>query len=330
MSTSRLICYVLQINDILVPNVQRERETGEKVVQMAVAQGKGLATPTFAKRRFEVVRRTATLYANNTGRDSRSSSRARWGGPVPTEFFDPEPDAGLSHTRKAIKREGHFMQFWTDPTDQLQHACMLPVEIGPVNDALMMEHSVTKFANFGQPSIQRFHVLLTTGRIRKGPVSQCVSDPRPGVNPIEKTRPKAKMQFRHHTSGSLRLVFRPQFVANVLNMPLLPIRQPVNRVVPSLGPLALSQRLVNRVPKSDLNDLQGRIERLAQRHVPKIPSQRNGWGDTILPIDVESLRSQRSLDLVKKVRVHACKCPSNCSNILAFTPESLPLPLDGK
>ncbi len=69
-------------------------------------------------------------------------------GPMGFNFVQPGIQTLPADGAESIQNPGHFLHFRTHPPHQLQHVIMLIIEILPMQDAFVMENTVSEGPNF--------------------------------------------------------------------------------------------------------------------------------------------------------------------------------------
>ena len=96
------------------------------------------------------------------------------------------------------------------------------VEVGPVDDALVMEDAVAQVADAFPAGVHFFHVPLRTRGVGEGLAREEVAQAGPAVGLVEEAGPKTKLQLGHHAARSDGLAVGLEFLAGLTQLFLLP------------------------------------------------------------------------------------------------------------
>ena len=172
------------------------------------------------------------------------------------QFVDPRLQPGPADGGVAVKHLGKVAQWRTDPTDDLKDGGMLRVEVCPMDNALVMEHTVAQVADAFPSSIQFLHVTLPARRVGEYLTRERVTEAGPGVGLVEKTGPKAKVKFSHHTPGRVEFAIGPKSLPGLDYLLLLPCWERSNNIIPSVCAETHTEPTVDGVAQGNLGDLE--------------------------------------------------------------------------
>ena len=189
-----------QKSDVFILHVQCEHLPVLQCLQVFIGQGENIAAPPVTKRRGRA--RGGIECRRNNGDTGRRRGR-RCGGvrPMVPDFFEPRIQALPADGGKPVQGCGHVLQFGAGPVDDFQNGGVLGVEIGPVDDAFVMEHAVAEVADglstFGEPGL----ILFRRGGVRERMLGQMRADAGASMAFVEEASPETKVQFGHHAAG---------------------------------------------------------------------------------------------------------------------------------
>ncbi|OQB91404.1 MAG: hypothetical protein BWX86_02030 [Verrucomicrobia bacterium ADurb.Bin122] len=147
--------------------------------------------------------------------------------------------------------------------------------------------------------------------MRESLLGKVVADAGAGMSLVEEAGPEAEVHLGNHAAGGVGFARRQQFLTRLRHLGLLPEEEPRNRqIVPLIGGATGLHAAVNRVAQSHLGNLERRVKRLAKGNVPKVASQREYRGGSILPIGIDPLCGEDGLELLEERRIHACRSGS--------------------
>lgn len=75
---------------------------------------------------------------------------------------------------------------------------MLRIQVGEVDNPLMMKHAVAQVANCRPPCVEFGQVTLLARRMRHRVAGEKKSESRAGLMLVEKTGPETEVQFGDH------------------------------------------------------------------------------------------------------------------------------------
>ena len=189
-----------QKSDVFILHVQCEHLPVLQCLQVFIGQGENSAAPPVTKRRGRA--RGGIECRRNNGDTGRRRGR-RCGGvrPMVPDFFEPRIQALPANGGKPVQGCGHVLQFGAGPVDDFQNGGVLGVEIGPVDDAFVMEHAVAEVADAFLAEVEVAQVALGTRGMGKSVAGDGVAEAGLGLAFVEETGPKTKVQFGHHAAG---------------------------------------------------------------------------------------------------------------------------------
>ena len=157
---------------------------------------------------------------NYFGAEWASWSRRLW--PPGVDLVEPRLQAALPEASEAVERAAQVVQFRADPADDFENRGVLRIEVGEVDDALVMKDAVAKIADAFPAGVEFDHVALGAGSVRESLLGQIVSEAATGVDLVKKSGPETEAQFGDHPARCHWLFAVDKILAGFTDAELLP------------------------------------------------------------------------------------------------------------
>lgn len=182
---------------------------------------------------------------------------------------------------------------------------MARMEIFPVEDAFVMEDAIAKVTDFKPPFVELGLVLLRGGSVWKCVLGKIRPDTGTGVVIVEEAGPKSESQFSHNAPRRERLPAFSQCLFRFQHLVLLPgCESDLRRIIPSIRAAPCRKAPMHRITQGDFRELQSRVEGFAQGHVQQVSGQRDGVIRPVLPVSVDALCMENTLNMLEKGWIH--------------------------
>jgi len=181
------------------------------------------------------------------------------------------------HSRELISPDREQIQIIPHPADQIAQVSMLRQKFRAVNKTLVMEHAVPQVSNIGQPLIDGSGVAIRPGCKSEDVLGEPVAQSCLAVVLVEECGPESKRKVGHDGMRTRGPSESGQFCPGFGKSSMLTRRERDRSGCPAGITEASLQSLIDAIAKSQFEDLQRRVESLADRGVEEVPCDQMCW-----------------------------------------------------